>query len=73
MPLGSELGVIVMFTGADAFTVMLSAWAAESDVASVILTVKLLVPDVVGVPEIVPEAAASASPLGNVPEEIDQV
>ena len=56
-----------------AFTVMLNACVAVRDVASVTFTVKLLVPVPDGVPEIVPEAAASPSPLGNVPEEIDQV
>jgi hypothetical protein len=37
-------------------------------VESVTLTVKLNVPAVVGVPEIVPLAAASVRPAGNVPE-----
>ena len=56
-----------------AFTVMLSACVAVCDVVSATFTVKLLVPVPDGVPEIVPEAAASPSPLGNVPEAIDQV
>ena len=73
MPFGSEVGVIVMVAVTVAFTVMLSACVAVSDVASAPFTVKLLVPVPDGVPEIVPVAAASPSPLGNVPEEIDQV
>lgn len=51
--------------------VMLKAFVAvcaEGEVESVTLAVKLNEPDVVGVPEIVPVAAARASPAGNAPE-----
>lgn len=44
------------------------AVCAEGEVESVTLAVKLNEPDVVGVPEIVPVAAAKASPPGNAPE-----
>jgi len=44
------------------------AVCAAGRVESVTLAVKLNEPDVVGVPEIVPVAAASVSPAGNAPE-----
>ncbi len=40
---------------------------------SVTCTVKLLVPNAVGVPEITPVLDASKRPVGRVPEAIDQV
>ncbi len=71
MAFGKE--VVVMASVATAVTVMLSACVAVCDAASVTLTVKLLVPAVVGTPEMIPLAAASARPTGKLPEEIDQV
>jgi len=52
---------------------MLSASEAVLESASVTLTVKLLVPVAVGVPEITPVLAVSDKPAGNEPELIDQV
>ena len=52
---------------------MLSACVAIRDLASVTLTVKLLVPVVVGVPEMTPVLDASVRPEGRVPEVMDQV
>jgi hypothetical protein len=46
---------------------------AVGAVESVTLTAKLKVPAVVGVPEIVPLAAASVRPAGNAPELMLQV
>jgi hypothetical protein len=54
-------------------TVRLSAFVAVDEAASVTFTVKLLVPMPVGVPEITPVLAASVSPAGRVPTEMDQV
>jgi len=70
VPLGNE--VVVMESG-EAFPVMLSAWVAVSEAASATWIVKLLVPDVVGVPEITPVLGASDRPEGNVPEATDHV
>ena len=56
-----------------ALTVMLSDFEAVLELASVTLTVKLLVPVAVGVPEITPVLAANDRPAGNEPELIDQV
>ena len=56
-----------------ALTVMPSAAEAVLELASVTLTVKLLVPVAVGVPEIAPVLAANDRPAGNEPEVIDQV
>jgi hypothetical protein len=62
----------VICTGVTAAaTVMLNACAAVCAVGaveSVTFAVKLNVPAVVGVPEIVPLAAASVRPAGNAPE-----
>jgi hypothetical protein len=58
---------------AGTLTVMLSDFVAVSELASVTLTVKALVPVPVGVPEITPVVEASASPTGNVPDVTDQV
>ena len=55
------------------FTTMLSACVAVCEFASVTLTVKLLVPVAVGVPEMTPVLGASDKPAGSVPAEIDQV
>jgi hypothetical protein len=60
----------VILTGVTA-SVMLSAWVAVCAVGvveSVTLTVKLKVPDAVGVPEIEPVEAVKLSPAGNEPE-----
>ncbi len=51
-----------------AFTVMLSAWVAVAEAASVTRTAKLLVPVPIGVPEIAPVLGASDKPVGSVPE-----
>ena len=63
--------MVVICTGVTAAaTVMLNdfvAVCAVGAVESVILTVKLKVPAVVGVPEIVPLAVASVRPPGNAP------
>src|SRR4029077_13618409 len=53
--------------------VMLRGFAAVRELASLTCTVKLLVPATVEVPEITPVPEASASPLGRVPAEMDQV
>jgi hypothetical protein len=49
------------------------AVCAVGTVESITLTVKLNVPAVVGVPEIVPLAATSVRPAGNAPELMLQV
>ena len=54
-------------------TVMLSAFVADSELASVTCTVKLIVPATVGVPEIMPVLGASERPAGREPTETDQV
>ncbi len=63
--------VVVMLTGAGAaVTVMLSGCVAVSAVGvleSVTIAVKLNDPAVVGVPEIVPIAAANVKPAGSIP------
>ena len=69
MPSGNE--VVVMLGGAS--TVTLKACVADTELASVTRTVKLLVPVPVGVPEITPVPEASDNPAGKVPAEIDQV
>src|SRR5690349_9630576 len=53
--------------------VMLSALLAVCDLLSVTCTVKLLVPDELGVPEMTPVVEFSASPAGRLPVVIDQV
>ena len=63
--------VVVIETTAS--TTMLSVFEAVLEFASVTLTVKLLVPVAVGVPEITPVLAVSDKPAGNEPELIDQV
>ena len=70
MPLGKEL---VVMTGCDAFTVILKAFVAVWELASLTCTVKLLVPVPVGVPEITPVAEARINPEGRLPEVIDHV
>lgn len=54
-------------------TFKLRACVAVEEKLSVTCTVKLLVPETVGVPEIMPVLGASANPLGSVPETIDQL
>jgi hypothetical protein len=56
-----------------ALTVMLSDLVAVSAWASVTFTRKVLVPVPVDVPEITPVVVASASPVGRVPEAMDQL
>jgi len=63
---------VTELTEVDALTVILSDFVAVSALASVTLTVKVLVPVPVGVPEITPVVEASASPAGKVPEMTDQ-
>jgi len=53
--------------------VMLKARVALWELASVTWTVKLLVPEAVGVPEITPVPLFKLNPLGGVPVVIDQV
>jgi hypothetical protein len=53
--------------------VRLRGFAFVRVLASLTCTVKLLVPVTVEVPEITPLLEESASPLGRVPEEMDQV
>ena len=53
--------------------VMLRALVAETEFESVTRAVKLLVPVVVGVPEIAPVPGASVRPVGSVPEASDQL
>ena len=55
-----------------ALTVMLNTWLAVCVSASVTWTVKPFVPLVTGVPEIVPVVGSSESPVGRLPEVIDQ-
>src|SRR5690349_6080331 len=52
--------------------VMLSALLAVCELLSVTCTVKLLVPDALGVPEISPLPEFRASPAGRLPVVIDQ-
>ena len=52
---------------------MLSACVPVRDVASVTLTVKLLVPVAVGVPEMTPVLDDSPSPAGRLPKAMDHV
>ena len=54
-------------------TVRLSDFVAALELASITCTVKLLVPDPVGVPEIAPVPGASVNPVGKFPETSDQV
>ena len=67
MPPGKE--VVVIEGGA--LMIRLSDFVAVCEFASFTCTVKLLVPDAVGVPEIAPVAGASASPAGKDPETMD--
>lgn len=66
-PVATIVGVPV------AVTVKLSDFVAVIDFASLTCAVKLLVPEPVGVPEIAPVLAVSASPAGKDPVTIDQV
>ena len=66
VPAGKEKLVTVRVALA-ALIVMLSALVAVCALPSVTLTVKLLVPVAVGVPEIAPVDGASVRPAGNVP------
>ena len=52
---------------------MLKDWVVLWESASVTCTVKLLVPEAVGVPEITPVPLFKLNPLGGVPVVIDQV
>jgi len=52
-------------------TVILNACVPVIELPSVTLTVKLLVPEVVGVPEITPVPLFKLSPLGSVPDATD--
>ena len=63
--------VVVIEGGVDATTVRVSGCVAVCDLASVICTVKLVVPAPVGVPEITPVLGASVSPAGSAPETMD--
>jgi len=72
VPLGNDIVVMEGSEGA-ALTVTLSAFVAVRELASLTCTVKLLLPEPVGVPEIAPVLEVSASPAGSAPEMIDQV
>jgi len=52
---------------------MLKDWVVLWESASVTCTVKLLVPEAVGVPEITPVPLFKLNPMGSVPVVIDQV
>ena len=70
VPSGKEL---VVMLGCDAFTVILKAFVAVWELASLTCTVKLLVPVPVAVPEITPVLEARVSPAGRLPKITDQV
>jgi hypothetical protein len=55
------------------FTVRLRVFVAVSKLESLTYTIKLLVPVLVGVPEITPVLGASSNPAGKVPTVIDQL
>jgi hypothetical protein len=63
----------IEFTALGALTVTLSDFVAVSELASVTLTVKVLVPVPVGVPEITPVVEARVNPAGKAPEVTDQL
>jgi hypothetical protein len=63
--------VVVIDTAA--LTIMLSDFEAVLEFTSVTLTVKLLVPVAVGVPEITPVLAVNNKPAGKEPVVIDHV
>ncbi len=62
-----------MMESVGAFTLIVVDRAAVAEAASVTRTVKLLVPIVVGVPEITPVSGASDRPAGSAPEVMDHV
>ena len=66
--MGNELVV----TEGGGATVMLRAFEAETEFASVTCTVKLVVAVAVGVPEMTPVLGARESPAGREPTEMDQ-
>ena len=64
---------VVMVSGGGGLTVIVSAWVAETPVASTTLKVTGLLPGPVGVPEIVTEFVVldpMVIPAGSVPEEM---
>jgi hypothetical protein len=70
---GAPPVAVMELTELGALTVTLKDFVAVSAWASVTFTVNVLVPDPVGVPETAPVAEVSASPVGKVPEMIDQL
>jgi hypothetical protein len=64
---------VVIETEGAALTRTLSDLVAVSELASETCTVNVLVPDPVGVPEIIPVAGSSARPAGKLPEMTDQL
>ena len=70
-PLGSEVVVMMMPVA----TVRLIGWVADCglEAESVTFTVKFVVPERVGVPEILPVPALSANPAGRLPEAMLQI
>ena len=66
------MGKEVVVTLGGGTTVRPSGALADTEFASVIWTVKVLVPVTVGVPEITPVAGARDKPVGKVPDETDQ-
>ena len=69
-PGGSVGGVVIVRAGA---MVSVIGSIAMTDALSVTFTVKLKVPEAVGVPPTTPVALLSVKPLGGDPDEIDQV
>ena len=67
MPSTAPLSVVVVKVIGVSFMVMEKPCWGEGPVASVTVTKKVYVPAVVGVPEIVPVAAAKVSPGGKEP------
>lgn len=71
VPFGSD--TVVMDGEEIAVTLTLNAFVAVCALASVTVTLKLLVPDPVGVPEIAPVPDASVKPAGKFPEAMDHL
>ena len=69
VPEGRLVVVIVIVAGGVALMVMVNCFDALSWPASVAVTVKVAVPAVVGVPEIVPVVGLSVRPDGRVPDD----
>jgi hypothetical protein len=66
-------GKVVVVTMGTTLTIIDKFWSSNAVPASVTRTVKLAVPAVVGVPEMIPVLAARLKPAGKVPVVIDHV